>query len=86
MQITSQERSTSQVVFPIYTEALTQWSLPGSGISQSLIQKSKSYEMMRHFGYAGLEIPPSYGIPEPEVRKRAQMLEKNEDFRKLFNL
>ncbi|EUB63057.1 Protein-tyrosine sulfotransferase A [Echinococcus granulosus] len=80
------ERSTSQVVFPIYTEALTQWSLPGSAVPPSLIQKSRSYEMLRYFGYASLTIPPVYGIPELEVQKRAQMLEKNEEFRKLFKL
>ena len=72
-------------MFPIYTEALTQWALPGSRIPPSLIQQSQSYEMLKHFGYANLTIPPIYGIPEPEVQKRAQKLEKNAQFKKLFN-
>ncbi|CDS41943.1 protein tyrosine sulfotransferase [Echinococcus multilocularis] len=86
VKLPRKERSTSQVVFPIYTEALAQWSLPGSAVPPSLIQKSRSYEMLRYFGYASLTIPPVYGIPELEVQKRAQMLEKNEEFRKLFKL
>ncbi|VDL59938.1 unnamed protein product [Hymenolepis diminuta] len=80
------ERSTSQVVFPIYTEALTRWSQPDSKIPESLINKSQSFEMMRHFGYANLSIPPVYGIPEPEVEERARLLAKNTEFKKLFSL
>lgn len=73
------------MVFPIYTEALTHWALPGSRIPPSLIRHSHSFEMLRHFGYANLTIPPSYGIPEPEVQARAQKLGANENFKRLFN-
>lgn len=79
------ERSTTQVVFPIYTEALTKWCQPNSEIPESLIKKSQSFEMLRELGYANLTIPPVYGIPEPEVEARARQLARNAEFKKIFD-
>uniref|UniRef100_A0A5K3EF79 Protein-tyrosine sulfotransferase n=1 Tax=Mesocestoides corti TaxID=53468 RepID=A0A5K3EF79_MESCO len=85
VKLSRKEKSTQQVVFPIYTEALNQWALPGSKISQALILRSQSMEMMKYFGYANLSIPPVYGIPEPEVLRRSQSLRMNAEFKKLFD-
>ncbi len=56
-----QEKSTSQVVFPIYTDALGEWTKPGSNITSEMLEFSRELPMMRYFGYAQLDIQPVYG-------------------------
>ncbi len=80
----SKEKSTNQVVFPIYTDALDEWAKPGSRITSEIVKLSESLPMMKHFGYTRAGFPPVYGEPEPEVKQRAQKLHKNPKFREMF--
>lgn len=80
----SKEKSTSQVVFPVYTDALGEWATSSSKLTRDFMHSAKALKMMKFFGYSNLSIPPNYGVPESEVEARAQKLHQNSEFRKLF--
>ncbi|VDK78819.1 unnamed protein product [Dibothriocephalus latus] len=83
--LVKKEKSTNQVVYPIYTNALTDWAKDKAVMTPELLREMQSLPMLREFGYSEVGMPPNYGFPEPEVLKKSASLQKSADFKKLFH-
>ncbi|VDL98412.1 unnamed protein product, partial [Schistocephalus solidus] len=79
------EKSTNQVVYPIYTNALTDWANDRAVMTPDVLREMKGLSMLREFGYSELGMPPNYGTPEPEVLKKSAELQKSSEFKRLFH-
>nr|VZI39338.1 unnamed protein product [Spirometra erinaceieuropaei] len=83
--LVKKEKSTNQVVYPIYMNALTDWANDQTIMTPELLSEMADLSMLRKFGYSELGMPPNYGTPEPEVLKKSAELQKSVDFKRLFH-
>ncbi|VDP74547.1 unnamed protein product [Echinostoma caproni] len=79
------EPSTAQVSYPIHLAALNSWAGPNSVLPQAFIRNAhKNSSLLWLLGYAKLNIPPSYGQPEPAIVHRTQKLFGDPQFRRVM--
>ncbi|KAG5455067.1 Protein-tyrosine sulfotransferase 1 [Clonorchis sinensis] len=84
--VNSMEPSSTQVVHPVHTEALSSWASNSSTLPRTFIQRAHlDSDMLRKFGYADRGIPPYYGKAEPEIERQTKQLRKDENFLKVFS-
>ncbi|KAF5404941.1 Protein-tyrosine sulfotransferase [Paragonimus heterotremus] len=78
--VSSMEPSTSQVVNPLYVDALSSWVSDNSTLPQDFIYNvHKQSTVLRNLGYDKVGIPPVYGQAElaTENRTRGQYIIEN---------
>ncbi|TGZ71339.1 hypothetical protein CRM22_002704 [Opisthorchis felineus] len=84
--VNTMEPSSTQVIHPIHTEALSSWASNTSTLPRTFVERIHlNSDMLRKFGYADRGIPPFYGKAEPEIELQTKKLRKNENFLKVFS-
>ncbi|KAJ7988377.1 hypothetical protein DPEC_G00322920 [Dallia pectoralis] len=76
VSLSSMERSTDQVIKPVYIEALTQWV--GKIPPNMLADMDAIAPMLWRLGYDPRANPPNYGEPDPRVHKNTERVNRGD--------
>ncbi|KAF7245086.1 hypothetical protein EG68_09318 [Paragonimus skrjabini miyazakii] len=79
------EPSSSQVTYPVHMRALSSWAENTSALSSILVRAAHRHtRLLSRLGYAQLDFPPVYGVPEEEVTNNTELLRSDSAFVKLY--
>ncbi|KAF5398273.1 hypothetical protein PHET_08406 [Paragonimus heterotremus] len=79
------EPSSSQVTYPVHLRALSSWAENVSVLSSILVRAAHRHtRLLSRLGYAQLDFPPVYGVPEEEVINNTESLRNDSAFVKLY--